>query len=143
MARTRLVRGRRDRQGGAAAVEFALLLPLMMTLVMGAIDWGWFFFVHQRVVNAAREGARAGTLVPPPPPEDQTDAAVAEAQDAAEDYLERAQLERKGVTAVFEAGAAPAIKVTIAYPFKALTGFFSTLGLLPTEARAVAVMRWE
>jgi Flp pilus assembly protein TadG len=143
MVKVSVGRGRRERQRGAAAVEFALLLPLLMTLVMGAMDWGWFFFVHQRVVNAAREGARAGTLLPPAPPEGQVDLAVAEAQDAAEDYLERAQLDRKGVTAEFEAGAAPAIKVTIAYPFSALTGFFSGLGLLPTEAKAVAVMRWQ
>jgi hypothetical protein len=135
--------GRHDGQRGAAAVEFALILPLFMTLVMGAIDWGWFFFVHQRVVNAAREGSRAGTLLPPPPATAIGDARD-EAIDGAEDYLERAQLQRTGVTADYEAvGAADGIRVTIAYPFQGLTGFFSSLGLLPAQARATALMRWQ
>src|SRR5262249_23270313 len=47
---------------GGAAVEFALVLPLFMALVMGALDYGWFFFSSQVVTNAAREGARAATL---------------------------------------------------------------------------------
>jgi Flp pilus assembly protein TadG len=135
--------GAADRQSGVAAVEMALILPLFMVLVMGAIDWGWFFFVHQRVVNAAREGARAGTLLPPPPQTAIVDAED-EAQDGAEDYLERAQLQRTGVTATYQAvGAADGIRVTIAYPFQGLTGFLAGLGLLPTEARATAVMRWQ
>lgn len=57
----------RDPQSGVAAVEFALVLPLFLMLVMGAIDWGWFFHIDQLVTNAAREGARAGTLMPPQP----------------------------------------------------------------------------
>jgi Flp pilus assembly protein TadG len=45
------------------AVEFALVLPLMLLLVLGGIDWGYYFFTGEIVANAAREGARAGSLV--------------------------------------------------------------------------------
>jgi Flp pilus assembly protein TadG len=134
---------RRDGQGGVAAVEMALVLPILLVLVMGAIDWGWYFFVHQRVVNAAREGARAGTVLPPPP-QTSIGEAEGEAADAALDYLERAQLSRAGVSAVYETVAGvDGIRVTIAYPFAPLTGFFSGLGLIPTQARASALMRWQ
>jgi hypothetical protein len=51
---------RRHPEGGGAAVEFALVLPLFMALVMGALDYGYFFFSQQVVTNAAREGAGGG-----------------------------------------------------------------------------------
>lgn len=54
--------GRRTR--GAAAIEFALVLPVLLFLVLGMVDYGWYFFCQLTVTNAAREGARAGTTVP-------------------------------------------------------------------------------
>jgi hypothetical protein len=57
-----LLAGRRDSRRGAVAVEFALVLPILLLLVLGGIDWGYFFFAGQIVANAAREGARAGSL---------------------------------------------------------------------------------
>lgn len=47
---------------GAAAVEFALVLPLLATILFGTIEWGYYFFNRQIVINSAREGARVGTL---------------------------------------------------------------------------------
>jgi Flp pilus assembly protein TadG len=43
-------------------VEFAIVLPVFLMLVLGAIDWGWFFVVQDAVSNAAREGARAAVV---------------------------------------------------------------------------------
>jgi hypothetical protein len=54
---------RLHRQRGAVAVEFALVLPLLLLLVLGGIDWGYYFFVGEIAANAAREGARAAALV--------------------------------------------------------------------------------
>jgi Flp pilus assembly protein TadG len=142
----RLRRPARDPERGVAAVEFAIVAMLFFTLVMGTMEWGWYFFIHQRVVNAAREGARAGTLLQPPPTTAEADA-VDRAQDAAEDYLEQVSLERTGVSAAYEliggVGGVDAIRVTIEYPIDPLTGFFSGLGMLPTHARATSVMRWQ
>ena len=42
---------------GSAAMEFGLLLPLLMLIVLGAIDFGRFAFSSITVTNAARTGA--------------------------------------------------------------------------------------
>lgn len=47
---------RRDR--GAVAVEFGLLLPLLMLIVMGIIDFGLALNAQVTLTQAAREGAR-------------------------------------------------------------------------------------
>jgi Flp pilus assembly protein TadG len=132
---------RRDRQRGAAAVEFALVLPLLLTLVLGSIDWGWFFFIDQLVTNAAREGARAGSVLPPRPTSTASQAEDA-AEQAASAYLTRATLAPKGVAASFTTvDGTDAIQVTITYPVGSLTGFLSAL--MPANAAATAVMRWQ
>ncbi len=51
-----------SRDCGQAMVEFALLLPVLVLLVMGVLDIGRAWSTQQVVVNAAREGARVGIL---------------------------------------------------------------------------------
>ena len=43
---------------GAAAVEFALVLPILLTLVLGTIEFGRAFNVQISLTPAARETAR-------------------------------------------------------------------------------------
>jgi Flp pilus assembly protein TadG len=45
-------RRRRD-QGGAAAVEFALIMIPFFVLVFGLIEYGWYFYVAQNTSGAA------------------------------------------------------------------------------------------
>jgi Flp pilus assembly protein TadG len=52
-----LLRRGRD-QEGAAAVEFALILPILVFLVLGAMDLGHRFYLQHLITNASREGAR-------------------------------------------------------------------------------------
>jgi Flp pilus assembly protein TadG len=47
---------------GAAAVEFALLLPLLVLLVFGMIDFGRAINAQITITQAAREGARVLAL---------------------------------------------------------------------------------
>ncbi len=52
---------RRARRG-QALVEFALVLPILLSFLTGIVDVG-FLYNHQLVLtNAAREGARLGSL---------------------------------------------------------------------------------
>ena len=47
-------------QEGVAAIEFAIVLPLLMMIVFGIIEFGLLFYDKQVITNASREGARAG-----------------------------------------------------------------------------------
>jgi Flp pilus assembly protein TadG len=49
---------------GASAVEFAIILLPFCLLLMGMIDYGWYFFVDLACTNAVREGARVATTYP-------------------------------------------------------------------------------
>ncbi len=55
---------RRTRRGerGAAALEFALVVPLLITLVFGMVDAGWAINRYSVLNNAVREGARTASL---------------------------------------------------------------------------------
>lgn len=55
-----LRRRRRDR--GAAAVEMALTLPVLLLLVGGIVDFGRAFNAQMTMTQAAREGARMVAL---------------------------------------------------------------------------------
>jgi hypothetical protein len=43
-------------------VETALIILIVLLLLMGIIQFGFLFYAYVRVSNAAREGARAGSL---------------------------------------------------------------------------------
>jgi Flp pilus assembly protein TadG len=45
-------------QEGSAAVEFAILLPLLVLLTLGALDLGHMFYLDHLITTASREGAR-------------------------------------------------------------------------------------
>lgn len=48
----------RDSRAGAAAVECALVSPLLVLLILGAVDVGQYANVYQKVSDASRVGAR-------------------------------------------------------------------------------------
>ena len=65
-----IVRKRKERRSrGAAAVEAALVMPILLLVTFGAIKYGWLFLKAQQITNAARYGARMASL---PDVEDET-----------------------------------------------------------------------
>ena len=57
------IQGRSRR--GVAAVEFALIMPILAVLSLATIEFGWYFSHKARVVDVARESIRyAATLDP-------------------------------------------------------------------------------
>lgn len=59
--RNKVLRNRK-REQGSAMVEFAVLLPLLFMLCMGATDFGRLFYHAVTVANAAGTGAFYGSL---------------------------------------------------------------------------------
>ena len=49
-------------EDGAAAVEFALVSTLLVTLLLGIIAFGFALFQQQSALHAAREGARLAAV---------------------------------------------------------------------------------
>ena len=49
-------------QAGQAMVEMALVLPILVVLVGGILDFGWLFYNKISLNNAAREGARYAVI---------------------------------------------------------------------------------
>jgi hypothetical protein len=62
MNRNRGGERRRRSERGAAAVEMALVLPVLLFLVFGIIDFGRMLNAQITLTEAAREGARATAL---------------------------------------------------------------------------------
>ena len=50
------------RRRGAVAVEFAIILPLLVTIVLGCVDFGRFAYSYIALTNAARAGAAVGSM---------------------------------------------------------------------------------
>ena len=76
-------------QSGASAVEFALILPLLVLFLFGIIQFGLAFSRAQGMEAAAREGARVASLGP------RTDAAevIGVAEGASPLFIDRSHIE--------------------------------------------------
>lgn len=125
---------------GVSAVEFGLILPLLLIILLGVIDYGWVFFVRLNMINAAREGARVG--VTKGTEDDANPVYFQPAKDAAEQYLASAGLS----AAVTVDPPTPhdtnddSVRVVVTVdPFTPLVGFVP----VPNRMTASAEMRWE
>lgn len=121
----RLFGRRRDR--GAAAVEFAIILPVLVALTLGILAFGYAFHVQTVLDNAARQGVRVAALTT-------GSTRIQAAQQAAIDSaaptiaLTRTQIV---VTPATCSGGADA-RVTITVPRLPLLGGIGTIGLTGT-----------
>lgn len=107
---------RERRERGAAAVEFALVLPVLLLLLVGIIDFGWALVINGNIASAARAGAREMALS-----KDATAARGAAVAASAVGGLKASDV------AVLSTSCTPAngdAVVTISYTYPTLTGFF-------------------
>jgi Flp pilus assembly protein TadG len=61
----------RKNQNGASAVELALVLPILLVVAFGIIEFSVALYVKAMITNASREGARAGIAFRIPPATDE------------------------------------------------------------------------
>jgi len=50
-------RGRRHASAGVSTIELAIILPILLMLVLGAIDFGRAILFNNILINMSREGA--------------------------------------------------------------------------------------
>ena len=106
---------------GASAVEFGMILPVLLVLVLGIVEFGHAFQVQGTLSAAAREGARRMAL--------QNDAAeardvVREAAGSLSPAITDEQISIDPASCPVAAGTDTDVVVTIEYPMPFLTGFF-------------------
>jgi Flp pilus assembly protein TadG len=65
------VRVKQRNQKGASAVEFALVLPILLVVAFGIIEFSIALYDKAMITNASREGARAGIAFRIPPVTDE------------------------------------------------------------------------
>ena len=127
----------RKTRRGAAAVEFAVVLPVFVILVFGMIEYGRMVMVQQVITNASREGARCAVL---------DGATTSSVQSAVTTYLSNAQVSG-GSTAVTPEPATAAsgdpVTVTVSIPFSAVSWLPSPMYLGGKTLSASTSMRRE
>ena len=134
-------------QRGAALLETAITIPIVLLVCVGIFEFGRAYQTQQVLVNAAREGARISIIT------GNTDQQVT---DAVRNYITSGRLTSPGSATVTinrtEAmGAGTASRVTVSYPFNfivlnpvvKLVVKTSTTGQAALTMQSVAVMRNE
>lgn len=129
------------REEGAAMIEFALVLPLLLMILFGIIEFGLVLFRQEVITNASREGARFGILIGDPRP------STAQIEDVINTYLTNAGLDAGNAT-VNVTGAQGAsgsdLTVSVVYPYDFLVLPNFAVGLSDTlNLSASTVMKLE
>ncbi len=116
------LRYRRDR--GQDLVEYALVLPLLLLLLLGIMEFSIVIWSYNTIANAAREGARYGIIDP--------------------DYgainvvvRERALLLNQAALQVFPIQTGNTIRVEVTYDVNLITGLFPTLHLYTSSTMQI------
>ena len=128
----------RKKRTGAAAVEFAIVLPVFVLLVFGMIEYGRMVMVQQVITNASREGARRAVL---------DGATSSEVQSAVSTYLTNASVNGGSCTLnpanPASAASGDPITVTVSVPFSSVSWLPSPMYLGGKTLSAATTMRRE
>lgn len=135
----------RSLQRGAAAVEFALMLPIFAALLFGIVEFSFALYNKAVITNAAREAARAGIVYAKPRVTANQISAVAT------NYLQNmlvtfGESSAPSVTVDQSAGTAAGdpLKVTVSYTYSGLlVSSLVTHVTGPFDLTAATVMAYE
>ena len=142
MPTTRHMRVRSRGEGGQALVEFALVLPLLLLLLLGIVQFGTVFRDYIALTDATRVGARQASVARSiQPPSQRVPTVIARTQKAAVNLDKNKMIVTvepvgvDGVTPGWEASGDVTVRAT--YPFKVdlfgLVFFRGTLKSRTTE----------
>ncbi|MDH7485240.1 MAG: TadE/TadG family type IV pilus assembly protein [Anaerolineae bacterium] len=109
-----LLRRALKHERGQDLVELALLLPLLLIMMVIVLDMGRAFNTYMVLTNAAREGARQGSITP---------TQVTAITEAVHQVTRNAGLPDGQVTvSVASAGSGNPVRVTVQYNFPLFSG---------------------
>ncbi|MBS3985014.1 MAG: pilus assembly protein [Selenomonadales bacterium] len=127
---------RRQNERGQALVELALVLPILLLVLMGIVDFGRVFHGHLAVTSASRQAAREASL-------GRTDAEIISVARNAASPLPPGQI-AVTVTPAFSARqAGTSIEVTVTYSLQIITPLIQPFFPNPYVVIARAVTRRE
>ena len=126
-------------ESGASAVEFALLLPVLMMVLFGIIEFGFALYQQAVLTNASREGARLGIVQAVPA------ITTAQINAAIDNYLAPTGINSANVARVITPGAVTGdpvtVSLTLPYTFMVLPKLTSVAPQI--NLTAYTVMRHE
>jgi Flp pilus assembly protein TadG len=116
------VRRAPGRERGAAAVEFALVVPLLLVLVFGIISYGYMLSFRQAISQGAAEGARSGAVWASAYDASQDGARISAAKASVDEALTSygvkcAPSEATCTVTIVPCGTARCVKVVVTYPY--------------------------
>jgi Flp pilus assembly protein TadG len=131
----------RSKRPGVAAVEFAVILPFVMVLFLGMIEFGRVLMVQQIITNAAREGCRYAVL---------PGSTVSSSQTVVTTYLSNSSITLSSPSTQVTVSPDPStaaqgtsITVTVTVPFNSVSWLPTPLFMGGKQLRSTVVMRLE
>jgi Flp pilus assembly protein TadG len=139
----RLIVRLRSEERGAALVEFALVVPLLMAMMCVIIDFGLALHTLNNLTSALREGARYGAVLRPEPVANDT-----RIRDRVTSYMSsygRGTLASSAVTVAVETvGSVKNVRVTVAnYTYTPVTPLAPLFGMGTVNFTRSAIYRYE
>jgi Flp pilus assembly protein TadG len=132
---------RHPERRAAAAVEFAVVAPVLFLIILGMIEFGRVMMVEQEMTNAAREGCRTGVL---------QGSTASDVRNVVSDYLSGARVPladpaNQVVVSPDPSGATAgaSISVTVRIPFDSVSWLPVSLFMEGKTLSATVVMRKE
>lgn len=129
-------------EAGAAVVEFAITMTMLLVLVFGIVDFGRALFTMNNLTQAVREGARLGAVAPNGMG---AETAIKQKVVASSALLGGAPLTTANVTVLptSAGGTLQFMRVRVDYTFVPITPIASLIGLGNIPMAPSAVFRWE
>ena len=132
------------RERGQSLVEFDVILPLVLMIVLATVDLGMGFRTYIALTNAAREGVRWISIYP----DDQAGAEARIAQEAERVGLEDGLLVEGGYEVRFvpdqsDYAAGDKVTVNIDFDYELLFGSLTGLPAVPFTASSTMVVLYD
>jgi len=132
-------------EAGQDLIEYALILPLLLALILSIIDFSLLIFDYNTIANAAREGARTGII----PSTAACNTACIDAKVVTSARRLTTGLKSGSLTVAVDRSVANTIRVTVTYNAPTIAGgalrAFTNSTTIPDSLllRTVATMRLE